>query len=158
MVTKKYIVRLSQDERESLTQLISKGKSSARKLTHGRILLKADVNHPAEGLKDESISQHLQVSRSTIERVRKQFVEEGLENAINRKRPTGRYFRKLDGRGEAHLISLSCSSPPEGRKSWTLHLLAEKLIELTIVESISYETVRQTLKKMNLSPGTKNSG
>ncbi len=117
MGTKKYIVRLSQYELESLTQLISKGKSPARKLTHARILLKADVNHPAGGLKDEAISQHLQVSRATIERIRKQFVEEGLENALNRKRPIGHRCSKLDGRGEAHLVLLACSSPPEGRSS-----------------------------------------
>lgn len=151
----KYIVTLTQEERDSLRQMLSAGKERARKLTRARILLKADENWT-----DEAIHQALDVSISTIERTRRRFVEEGLEAALNRRPSTRQYERKLDGNAEAHLIALACSSPPAGRKHWSLRLLAEKLVTLeqVDVDSVSHETVRQTLKKTNLSLGRRSSG
>ena len=144
---KKYIVKLSEQEREELQELISKGKSSARKIQHARILLKADASEHGPNWKDEQISEALEVSISTIERVRRQFVEEGTEAAISRRPGSGYRDPKLDGEKEAHLIALACSKAPEGRARWTLRLLAQKMVELEYLESLSYETVRRTLKK-----------
>jgi transposase len=150
---KRYIVTLTEEERTMLHNLISSGKASARKLTHARILLKADCGAGREGWTDPAISEALDVGRSTIERVRQLFVEEGLEAALNRKKPRRQYERKLDGEQEAHLIALSCSKPPEGRDRWSLRLLADKMVVLEYVDSVSHETVRQVLKKTNSSPG-----
>jgi transposase len=147
---KKYRVTLTEEERKSLEQLISRGKGAARKLLHARILLKADET---VGWSDEKISEALDVSLSTIGRVRERFVEEGVIAALERKAPKRVYQRRLDGVQEAHLVALVCSPPPEDQGRWTLKLLAEKMVELDYVESVSKETVRQTLKKMNLSPG-----
>jgi transposase len=147
---KKYRVTLTEEERQQLEQLISRGKGAARKLLHARILLKADER---VGWSDERISEALDVSLSTIGRVRERFVEEGLAVALERKAPNRVYQRRLDGAQEAHLVALVCSPPPEDRGRWTLQLLADKMVELDYVESVSKETVRQTLKKMNLSPG-----
>ena len=147
---KRYKVTLTEDEREALGQLISKGKAVARKLVHARILLKADRE---VGWTDERISEALDVSISTIERVRAAFVEEGLVAALERKAPTREYQRKLDGAQEAHLVALVCREPPQAHARWTLKLLAQTMVALEYVESIAPETVRQTLKKMNLSPG-----
>jgi len=154
-MARKYVVTLTQEERDSLRQMLSAGKERARKLTRARILLKADENWT-----DEAIHQALDVSISTIERTRRRFVEEGLEAALNRRPSTRQYERKLDGNAEAHLIALACSSPPAGRKHWSLRLLAEKLVTLeqVDVDSVSHETVRQTLKKTNLSLGRRSSG
>ena len=152
MPAKKYIVDLSSEEREQLLGLISKGNPSARKTTRARILLKAD-----EGLKDAEIVEALNTSRPTVERIRKRLVEGGLERALNAdKRRT--YRRKLEGREEAHLVAIACSEAPEGRARWTMRLLADKLVELEIVESVSHETVRQTLKKTILNPGKRLNG
>jgi len=147
---KKYRVTLTEEERKNLEQLISRGKGAARKLLHARILLKADET---VGWSDERISEALEVSLSTIGRVRERFVEEGVEAALERKAPNRVYQRRLDGVQEAHLVALVCSPPPEDRGRWTLKLLADKMVELEYVEYVSKETVRQTLKKMNLSPG-----
>jgi transposase len=147
---KKYKVTLTEEERKDLEHLISRGKGAARKLLHARILLKADET---VGWTDEAISEALEVSLSTIGRVRERFVEEGLEAALERKAPNRVYQRRLDGVQEAHLVALVCSPPPEDQGRWTLKLLAEKMVELDYVEYVSNETVRQTLKKMNLSPG-----
>lgn len=141
---------LTEQEREDLGQLISRGKGAARKLLHARILLKADSQM---GWTDERISEALEVSISTIERVRERFVEEGVRAAVERKAPKRVYKRKLDGETEAHLVALVCSAPPADRGRWTLKLLAQKMVELEYVERIATETVRQTLKKMNLNPG-----
>ncbi|MBN2022469.1 MAG: helix-turn-helix domain-containing protein [Pirellulales bacterium] len=122
-------------------------------MRRARILLKADVGQHGPGWTDAKIVEALDVSQSTAYRVRQTFVEEGLEAALHRKRPTGRQYRKLDGRQEAHLIAVACSAPPRGRSRWTLKLLADKLVELEIVESIGTETVRRTLKKTSLSLG-----
>lgn len=147
---KKYRVTLTEEERQSLEHLISRGKGAARKLLHARILLKADETI---GWGDEKISEALDVSLSTIGRVRQRFVEEGVEAALERKAPNRVYQRRLDGEQEAHLVALVCSPPPDDQGRWTLKLLADKMVELDYVESVSKETVRQTLKKMNLSPG-----
>ena len=141
MPAKKYIVDLSAEEREELRDLISKGKPGARKMKRAQILLKAD-----EGLKDDEIVSALNTSRTTVERTRKRFVEGNIQKAINDDPRPGKR-RKLDGRGEAHLIALACSEAPEGHATWTLRLLADRLVELGVVESISHEAVRQTLKK-----------
>ena len=143
---KKYIVKLSQDEKEQLRKLVASGTHSARKLNRARVLLKAD-----EGWTDGSIVKALDVSRPTVERIRRRFVLEGFEAALNQRSPRRTYERRLDGDAEARLIALACSCPPEGRSRWTLRLLADKLVVLEEVDidSVSYETVRQVLKKTN---------
>ena len=148
-MNKKYIVRLTPKEKLELEQFINKGKAAARKLTHARILLKADCNGGKEGWTDQAISQALDVSLSTIARVRQTFVEEGLETAINPKPSSQPRLRKLDGIAEAHLIAIACTQPPPGKKEWTLRMLADQMVKLEIVEKISHETVRQVLKKTN---------
>ncbi len=149
----KFRVTLTSDERQQLSALVSAGKAAARKLLHARILLKADQAPGGPAWPDEQIAEALESSVPTVRRVRQSFVEENLEAALNRKKPTGRQFRKLDGAQEARLIAVACSAPPEGRVRWTLNLLADKLVELNIVDSISGECVRTTLKKTNLSLG-----
>jgi transposase len=149
---KKYIVTLTQEERQMLRQMVSRGKGAARKLMHARILLKAD-NSAGEGWDDMAIAEGLEVGKATVERVRKEFVEEGFAAALERKKPRRQYQRKLDGDGEAHLIALACSKSPEGTSRWTLRLLSNRMVALEYVDNISYETVRQALKKTNLSLG-----
>jgi transposase len=147
---KKYIVTLTVEERQALADLIAAGKAAAQKLAHARILLKGDAAEGGPGWPDGRIAEALEVSVATIERVRQRFVEQGLEAALVRKRqdrPSRE--RALDGRAEAKLIALACSSPPDGRKAWTMRLLADKLVELEVVPSISDETVRRSLKKAN---------
>jgi len=150
---KKYIVTLTDEERQRLRALIASGKGSARKLTHARILLKADRRGRKPGCKDATIADGVEVGVSTVERVRQRFVEEGLEAALV-PHPSRRQYRpKLGGEEEAHLIALACSKPPEGRARWTLRLLAERMVELEYVDTVSHETVRGVLKKMNSSRG-----
>jgi len=147
---KKYIVRLSNEEREQLEAIIKKGKSAAYKITHAQILLKADANGP--DWTDARIAEAFSVITNTVAGVRQRMVEQGLEAALNRKkqeRPSK--YPKFDGEAEAHLVALGCSSPPEGHARWTFRLLADKVVELEIVESVSHETVRQTLKKIPLN-------
>jgi len=153
MPAKKYRVTLTKEERAALKELISKGKSAARKLTRARILLLADEEAAGQGYKDAEIVTALSVSRPTVERTRRVCVEEGIEAALNHKRPYRRRSKVMDGEVEARLVALTCSDAPEGREKWTMQLLADKLIELKVVETISDETVRTTLKKMNLSLG-----
>jgi transposase len=150
---KKYIVTLTPEERQMLQEMLSRGKAAARKLTHARILLKADATPDGPGWNDEAIADGLEVGRATVERVRKEFVEEGLEAALERRKPRRLYQRKLDGDGEAHLVALACQKPPEGRRRWTLQLLADRMVQLEYVDQISYQTVRRTLKKTNSSLG-----
>lgn len=150
---KKYIVTLMEEERRMLQEMLSRGKAAARKLMHARILLKADAAAGGPAWEDLSIAEALEVGRATVERVRKQFVEEGLEAALERRKPRRVYERKLDGDGEAHLVALACQKPPEGRSRWTLRLLADRMIELEYVNEISYQTVRRTLKKTRSSLG-----
>jgi transposase len=150
---KKYIVTLTQEERQMLQAMLSKGKAAARKLMHARILLKTDASDGGPGWNDDQIAEGLDVGRATVERVRREFVEEGLNAALERRRPRRRYDRRLDGDGEAHLVALACQKPPEGRSRWTLRLLADRLVQLEYVEQVSYQTVRRTLKKTNSSLG-----
>jgi transposase len=142
MPAKKYLVKLESAERSQLLDLMSKGTIGARKMKRAQILLKAD-----EGWKDADIIQALNTNRSTVERTRRRFVEGGLDKALNEDPRPGQRV-KLAGNAEAHLVALTCSDAPGGRDHWPLRLLADKLVELGIVESISYETVRQALKKM----------
>jgi len=147
---KKYIVSLTSPEREPLQGVISKG-SNASKIRRAYVLLGADASADGKQMTDEAIHQAYNVSIRTIERLRQQFVEEGFERALNRKvvDPTP---RKIDGDVEAHLIAMYCGQAPNGYTDWSLHLLAGQMVELNYVESISHETVRQVLKKTNLSP------
>jgi len=144
---KKYIVTLTEAERQMLQAMLSRGKAAARKLMHARILLKADASSGGSAWNDDQIADGLEVGRATVERVRKQFVEEGLEAALARRKPRRQYRRRLDGDAEAHLVALACQKPPEGRSRWTLRLLADRMVELEYVEQLSYQTVRRTLKK-----------
>lgn len=145
---KKYIVRLDQEERESLGRLVRVGKAAARKISRARILLKSDAGEGGPGWTDQRIADALDVSFRTVENVRRCCVEEGLELAVQgRPSPDRPWQRKLDGVGEAKLIALSCSEPPSGRTRWTLELLGDALVVLNVTDSISYETVRRTLKK-----------
>ena len=145
---KKYVVRLTQDECKQLEGLISKGKAAARKIKHANILCKVDAN--GEDWTDKEAANAFSVHQSTVCSIRQRFVEEGLEAALNRKKQSWPSRKPLiDGEKEAKLIAISCSKPPEGCARWSLHLLADKLVELDIVKSISHETVRQALKKTN---------
>ena len=141
------------EEQKELKELVNKGKNPAYKVNHARILLLADTNQSGGGWKDQDIGEALKISVATIERVRQRLVEQGMTAALNRKQQQNRKQRRLDGEKEAHLIALTCSSAPEGQGRWTMKLLAEKMVELGHVESISPETVRQTLKKPKLNLG-----
>lgn len=146
----KYIVELTSEEQKELAKLVSKGKASARKFTHARILLQANESQDGPGWTDKQISKAFGVHTNTIHGIRRRFVERGLQAALERKKqdyPSRK--RIVDGDVEAHLIALRCGDPPKGRNQWNLRLLADKLVELEIVPSISHETVRKTLKKTN---------
>ena len=147
-MNKKYIVRLPREERESLEELVNKGKSAAYRIKHANILLAVDGDGP--GWSDQQTAWAYHCHLNTVKNVRQRFVEQGLDAALHRKRqewPSRQ--RILDGEKEARLIALACSEAPEGRTRWTLQLLADKLVELNIVESVSDQTVRRTLKKTN---------
>jgi transposase len=148
---KKYIVRLTVEEQTHLSQMIRSGKAAARPLLPARILLKADSGPETPAWSDEAIGEALEVHATTVARVRQRFVEEGLQAALQPQPTKRRYERKRDGAAEAHLIALACGPAPEGQAQWTLRLLADKLVELPHVPSISHETVRQALKKTNCS-------
>lgn len=150
MPHKKFLVTLTPEERQQLRKLVSAGKRSARTLTRARILLQADQADGGPAWEDAPIVEALGCGMRTVERVRQRFVEEGLDAALTHKpqeRPSRE--RRLDGAAEARLIALACSKPPEGRARWTLKLLADKLVELEVVETVSDETVRRVLKKTN---------
>jgi transposase len=146
-MVRKYRVTLTDEERRGLRRLIASGQGSARKLMHARILLKSDCGPGAPGWSAAKIGHALEAGAATVERVRQQFAREGLEAALVRRRSRRVYRRKLDGAGEAHLIALTCGEPPAGRERWTLRLLAERMVTLEHVDSLSYEAVRRTLKK-----------
>ena len=150
---KKYIVTLTEEERQILRAMLSRGKAAARKLMHARILLKADAGEGGPNWRDAAIAEGLEVGRATVERVRKRFVEESFEAALDRRKPRRHYRRTLDGDGEAHLVALACSQAPQGRSRWTLQLLADRMVALEYVERLSCQTVRRTLKKTNSSLG-----
>lgn len=147
----KYVVRLTEEERQTLRQLVAGPRVARDKALRARMLLKADVDGPGWG--DGQIADAFDVGASTIHRLRQQLVEDGLAAALHRHPPRGTKPRKLDGAQEAHLVAIACSQAPGGRTSWTLRLLADKLVELALVDSICPETVRKTLKKMTSSPG-----
>jgi transposase len=155
---KLYRVRLEASERELLEAVIRKDQCAAHKQRHARILLKADENAPGGALSDQRIAEAVHVGTATVQRVRRIFVEHGLECALQRRDPDRFYERKLDAKGEAQLIALACEEPPDGRAKWTLQLLADKLVELNVVDSIGREAVRMTLKKTRSNPGKKGSG
>ena len=147
---KKYVVRLTQEERSQLETLVRSGSAHARKLLYGRILLKADADGP-DRWTDEKIADALEVCTATVARERRRFCEEGLEVAFMPRKPGRPRRRVLDGRAEAHLVALSCSDPPEGRERWSLRLLADRMVKLGHADELSYETVRRTLKKPSSS-------
>jgi hypothetical protein len=147
---KKYVVRLSADERETLESLIHTGKRPAAQVLKARILLKADVSEAGEGWSDGRIVKALDTSLSTVFRTRQRLVEEGFEAVLNRKHsPNSARRRIFDGAAEAKLIALACSPPPKGRARWTLVLLEDKVVELNIVERASDNTIGRTLKKIS---------
>ncbi len=150
----RYTVTLTEDEREALNELTSKGKHNSQKILNALILLNCDkgewnINHST----NEEISRVLNISMRKIDRVKKRFVEEGLEVALNGEKRDRIYAKKVDGDFEAHLVALSCSEPPEGFARWSLRLLADQVVELGYIENISHETVRRTLKKTKSNPG-----
>ena len=155
---KKYIVKLTSEERQHLLELVSKNKVNRTKIVNAYILLKSDEGEEGEGWTDRAIAAAFNVSIRKIERTRQRLVEEGFDSALNRKPASNYKPRKLQGDEEAYLIATCCSEPPEGRVRWTLRMLGDKLVQMNYVESISPETVRQTLKKTNLSLGKKKNG
>jgi transposase len=153
IAVRKYVVRLSAEEREKLAAFIASGKRSARLVTKARILLKADVSEAGDGWSDSRIAEALDTSVATIERTRRQFVEEGFEAALTHKyNPNSTRPRIFDGAAEAKLIALACGPAPEGFARWTLSLLEEKVVELNIVEKASDNTIGRTLKKRMARP------
>ena len=154
----KYVVRLTTDERERLEALIGQKRAAAGKVLRARILLKADVSEAGPGWTDPQLVEAFSVSLSTVHRLRQQLVEEGVEAALVRKSRSRHKPPLLDGEKEARLVAIACSAPPQGRARWTLQLLADKLVELRIVPSISDETVRLRLKKTSSNPGCVSSG
>ena len=155
MPAKRYFVNLSQEEKEELQTLISSGKSRARVQTRARVLLLCDEH---SDWSDKKVADAVLCSVPTVERTRKRCIEESFENALYDKRRNRVYERKLDALAEARLVTLACSTPPEGRSVWTMQLLADELVALNVVDTISDETVRRTLKKMKLSLGIKKAG
>jgi len=149
----KRIVRLPHDERAVLTRLIAGGQAPARKLTHARILLKTDAGPDGPAWGDEAIAESLEVNPVTVWRVRKRYLEEGLEAALTHRHPRNHRPTRLDAGQEAHLIALACSEPPTGHKRWTLRLLSQRMVELEYAAQVSHETVRVTLKKTMSSHG-----
>jgi transposase len=150
---KLYAVSLTAAQRSRLRALLTRGAAPARTLTRARILLKADTGQEGGGCSDPEICQAVEVSRPTVERIRKRFAQEGLEAALHSRPSLTAPERRLDGEQEAQLIALACSAPPAGHTRWTLRLLASGLVEREIVDTISHECVRQTLKKTRSSPG-----
>jgi transposase len=150
---KQHVVVLSEQERARLHTLIGRGTAPARALTHARILLKANQGEAGPSWTDRAIAAALEIHHTTVARVRQQYATGGLEAAVDRKAPEREYRRRLDGEQEAHLVALACSAPPEGRKRWTLRLLAERLVQLDVVDAVSYETVRQALQQTASSRG-----
>jgi transposase len=149
---KKYVVELTVEERQQLNELVHTGRALARKIEHAQILLKADESRLA-GWSDAQIAEAFGVSVLTVGRLRQRFVEYGLEDALVRRQHEQSTRRKIDGAAEAKIIALCCGPPPQGRARWTIRLLTDKLVELNIVEAVGRETVRKTLKKMNLNLG-----
>jgi transposase len=156
---RKYKVTLERDERDGLDAIARKGSHKSQKVINALILLNCDEGEFQGGrMKNEDVAAVLKISMRKIDRVKKRFVEEGLEIALNGRKGERVYKRKADGDFEAHLVALSCSEPPEGHSRWSLRLLADQVVELDYIESISYETVRRVLKKTKLSLGERKDG
>jgi len=153
MSAKKYHVALSEEQRHQLDVIARSNKRSARERNRAKILLLADVNQEQGACTDESIAVQIGVCSLTVQQARQRFAEGEIKNAVFRKEQTHRKARKLDGDAEAYLVATVCGAPPTGSKRWSLHLLADKVVQAGYSEGISHETIRQTLKKMNLSPG-----
>jgi transposase len=153
----KLVIRLTDDQRRTLQKLVRTGSHKAHARTRAQILLHADAAGP-DLWPDEQIAQAVGVCRMTVARVRQQFAAEGLEATLHKKKPTGRQYRKLDGKQEAQLIALACSPAPDGQARWTMTLLAQRLVELEVVESIDPATVWRTLKKTTSSRGSSSNG
>jgi len=153
MTEKLYKVELTKEERKELTAIVTKGTGNARRIRRAQMLLMADEAQKDGGWKDEDIAKALNAHATTVARTRKACVLNGIEAAMNHTRPTKTRRKTLDGAAEARLAQLACSQAPDGHENWTMELLANKLIQLEIVETVSKETVRTTLKKMNLSLG-----
>ncbi len=152
-MAKRYRVTLEAGEREELERLTSRGRVAARKLAHARVLLLADEGAGGPGKADGEVAEAVGVSVATVGRVRERFVGQGLGAALVPKPADRVYARRLDGGQEARLVALACSAPPDGRKRWTMRLLADRLVELEVVDGVSHETVRQVLKKTRRSRG-----
>jgi transposase len=148
----KVVIRLTGDQREALRRIVQTGMHPAAMRRRAHILLKSDTAGP-DAWPDEQIAEALDTTRNTVRRVRQQFVAEGLDATLHRKKPTGRQYRKLDGKQEAQLVAIACSTPPEGRARWTMKLMADRLVELEVVDSIDPATVCRTLKKTRSSRG-----
>lgn len=153
----KVVVRLTSEQRDALRRIVRTGTHPAAMLRRAQVLLKTDTDGP-DGWSDERIAEALDTTRMTVRRVRQQFVAQGLDATLHRKRPTGRQYRKLDGKQEAELIAIACSPPPQGRARWTMKLMADRLVELEVVDSIDPATVCRTLQKTNSSRGPNSSG
>jgi transposase len=152
-MNQKYVVKLTEEQKQHLEKLITSGTSPARMLTRARILLKSDQSENAPSWSYEKIVEAFDVSEMLIRDVRKRFAEAGFKAALQRKKPDREYEHSLDGEAEAHLIALACSQPPEGQKRWTLRLLKRAMQERMYVQMVSHETIRTTLKKRRLSLG-----
>lgn len=150
---KRYRVTWTPAERQELRAMVAGGKAAARKLVRARVLLRADQAEGGPAKSDPEIGDAWGCGRATVERIRKQFVEEGLEETLQPKPSMRVYERRLDGKAEAPLVAIACGAPPEGRSRWTLRLLGDRLVALGHVESVAHETIRRTLKKTNLSLG-----
>jgi hypothetical protein len=156
---KKFIVTLTKEERDFLSQLTSKGKHRSQKILNALTLLACDEGtHQPNRSKNAEIARVLNTSMRKIDRVKKRFVVDGLDVALHGKKGSRVYAKKADGDFEAHLVALSCSKPPEGFSRWSLRLLADKVVELDYIDSVSHETIRRVLKKTNLSPGNEKDG
>jgi transposase len=157
-VAQKVEVRLSEEQRQTLDRLVRTGTHPVAMIRRAQVLLKADADGPEGGWADARIGEAVGCSFMTVRRVRQQFAAQGLDATLHRRPPTGRQYHKLDGRQEAQLIALACSAAPEGRARWTMRLLADRLVELEVVESIDPATVWRTLKKTTSSRGSSSSG
>lgn len=155
----KYRLSLTHQEREELETIVRKGKHSAQKVLNALILLNCDEQAPTRRtLKEQQIADVLNISAMKLHRVKQRFVDEGLEVALNGHKGIRTYEKKADGEFEAHLVALSCSTPPPGHARWSLRLLADKVVELHYIDSVSYETIRRVLKKTNSNPGKRSAG
>ncbi len=155
----KYRLSLTPQEREELETIVRKGKHSSQKVLNALILLNCDEQAPTRRtLKEQQIADVLNISAMKLHRVKQRFVDEGLEVALNGHKGIRTYEKKADGEFEAHLVALSCSTPPPGHARWSLRLLADKVVELQYIDSVSYETIRRVLKKTNSNPGKKSAG